>query len=432
MKGSITFETPWCMLILLLMMSGCFPTVQDNTRDSRDEESVKNLFSITPRQGSSDSIQSIQLYPEGAPADPPVLRIGENRSLVLEFDYLGTESKQFQVSVTHYDRFWEESRLDPSVYMGGFFEDYFGGGTKSFVQDPAYRHYRYEIPNRQLNLKVSGNYLLNLSDFNSGDPLFTLPFFVSEDAGTIETTVNEIFTGEKRGRTRDQLFSEYRYPSFVEFPRFDLSYLFVQNQFWGRYIATDLVDTSRPGVVRFYTSRQQTFLSDYEFRMLDLRDLSSTGRQVLDVDFGSSPPKVMLRRDLQRLGPVARVSPGPRLGIPADRRNARYAEVEFQLETTEEIPSYEKIYLVGDFNEWTIEEENRMRYQSGDRLWKGRALIKEGEYAYKYVIARNGRIDDLALDQSFSFARQFYTTLVYFQDPERHYDRLLKVENITY
>ncbi len=71
-----------------------------------------------------------------------------------------------------------------------------------------------------------------------------------------------------------------------------------------------------------------------------------------------------------------------------------------------------------------------MSYDNMDQLWKGNALIKQGIYAYKYVIVTDNRIDDLSLDQGFISSRQEYFTFIYFNDPDRHFDRLLKVDQI--
>ena len=56
------------------------------------------------------------------------------------------------------------------------------------------------------------------------------------------------------------------------------------------------------------------------------------------------------------------------------------------------------------------------------------AFIKQGEYAYKYVLVQNGRIDDLAMDQGFLSSQQEYLTFIYFKDPAQNFDRILKIE----
>jgi len=116
-------------------------------------------------------------------------------------------------------------------------------------------------------------------------------------------------------------------------------------------------------------------------------------------------------------------------GFPRDDHRARYVDVRFELELPEREVTDLPIYVYGPFNNWTINEANRMEYQSATDSWVGRAIIKEGQYDYKYALVDRGRIDDLRLDASFSSTAQEYTTLVYFRDPGLQADRLLLLDS---
>lgn len=415
--------------IILLFNAGCasLETSSQKEDNGQAETALQNAFSISEQKTPPQEIQSVQLYKKGEIQSAPVIALNSSEKLSLEFDYLGESTKQFKIRVSHRSKNWDESPLPIDFYLSGFSEVYFSGGSKSFSQRPSYFHYAYEFPNSQLSFKVSGNYLLSVFDYNTNELLFTLPFFVSEDKGSLETRIESVYVRRDDLRPEDQPFSRYRYPDFVEFPQFDLSYMYVQNQFWGRYRIVENSDTSTPETVNFHLSRDRAFVGNYEFNALDLRNLSADGRQILEVRKELIPPKVILRRDVQSLDVKPGFAPDGRFGIPIDTRSAAYANVRFRLETSDYIPSYEKIYLVGDFNNWTISEQNRMKYDNQSGLWEGLAFIKEGEYAYKYVILKNGNIDDLSLDQGFRLTSQNYLTLVYYKDPTRNYDRLLKV-----
>lgn len=417
--------------LIFLFMSGC--TVQQTPLNNTTRSSgynLENTLAIAPQVAAPRHIQSIQLYRSGSPDNPPVIQLGGEEKLILEFDYLGDAAKQFRVEVTHRNRDWQESALAPGFYLSGFKTIYISGGLKSLSQPPSYFHFTYEFPDQQLSFKASGNYLLSIYDYDTDDLLFTLPFFITENEGILETDIEEVFARRQDLRRQSQPFSQYTYPEFVEFPQFDLSFQYVPNQFWGRAQEVEFFDTSTPGQVHFHLSQDQAFISDYTFNLLDLRTLHAGGRQILSVEQGPVPPRVILRRDVQNLDPSFSLAPGSQFGLPSDERNASYASVQFRLETTAAIDSTQRIYILGDFNNWTIREYNRMRYDPRAKWWEGRALIKEGQYAYKYVILRQGEIDDLSLDQSFVPSNQEYITLVYYRDPARNYDRLLQVDRI--
>lgn len=421
-----------CTLLLIFTLSQCTPLPSRETATNGIGRQLRNSFTIPAQVAPPQQIQSIQLYRKGTPSSPPIIKLNSNEQLVLEFDHLGPEATQFKIDVRHYSREWRESSLALNYYMEGFYEDYFGAGSKSYVQRPTYRHYEYELPNDRLSMTVSGNYLLTVTNPDTGELLFTLPFFISEEKGDLQTRIETEYARRKDLREQDRPFSEYRYPDFVEMPQFDLSFQYVQNQFWGRAKPVKNFDTSTPGAVHFHLAQDEAFLGDYEFNTLDIRSFTADGRQILSYEPDFTPPNLILRRDVQNFSPSPSVAGGPRFGLPTDDRNAEYANVHFQLETAAKSDSLRQIYLVGDFNEWTVNKLNRMEFNHSSGLWEGRAFIKQGEYAYKYVTIEGNSINDLALDRSFTYRRQEYITLIYYRDPTRHYDRLLKVDRTEY
>lgn len=419
-------------LALTIWLAGCaIPnSIVRNDPERSREPAIENPFVLPIQEAPPPDIQSVRLYRRGSTANSPIIKLGTNETLILEFDYLGETNKQYRAEVTHYNRDWSESALLPDFYLSGFSTTYINTGQKSLSQRPSYFHYSFEFPNSQLSFKISGNYLLSVYDYETDELLFSLPFFIHEGEGILKTQTEEIFA-QSRGLSRQhQLFSYFSYPSFVEIPQFDLNFVYVQNQFWGRAKEVDFFDTSSPGQVHFQLSQDQAFVSDYTFKLLDLSTLTADGLQILSIEEDTIPPKVVLQRDVQNLDPSPNLLPDTRFGLPVDDRNAAYAEVHFRLETNSQVNPNTKVFLVGGFSGWIIDRRNRMQFDPENNWWEGHALIKQGQYAYKYVIVDQYTIDDLTLDQGLFSTRQQYLTLVYFRDPTRNYDRLLQVDQI--
>lgn len=413
------------------MAFGCAPSSTQNDRNSLDARGpvrVQNPFTVPAQVLPPDNVRSIQLYRNGNFNAPPLIKLDDGEKLTLEFDYLGTDAKQFRVDIKHFTPDWKPSNLLSNFYQKGMFQDYISEAVVSRNQKPAYTHFRYSLPNKNLGFSVSGNYMLTVYDYNSGDALFSLPFLVYEDKGKLSSSVEKLFTRQGTFHVHHQPFSRYTIPKFVEMPQFDLSYYYVQNQFWGRTQKVDIYDHATQGQVQFHLSRQEAFVGDYGFKTLDLRDMSKLGRRIRDYQPEYTPPRVILQRDVQDLDAPPPSAPGTTFGRPKSDRFSGYADVQFSLEPSARLNASDQVYLVGDFTGWALRAENRMRYDSTEALWKGRAMIKEGRYAYKYVTLSNGRIDDLRLDNMFTLTRQQYVTLVYFEDPEMHYQRLLQAD----
>ena len=414
-------------LFFLLTILGCAPSanierVKNNTSSSLDES-----YKLEVQNAPSKNIQSIQLYSKGSENNPPVITLNSSQKLVLEFDHLTQSANQFKIRITHRRKDWTQSSLSPNFYLNSFNEFYFGDGLKSFTQRPSFFHYTYEFPNDRISFETSGNYLLEVFNYNSNELLFSLPFFITENKGRLSTRVNRLFAQRSDFRLEHQLFSRYLYPQFVEQPQFNLSYSYVQNQFWGRTKDVSNFDTATPGEVNFHLGRENAFIGNFEFNALDLRTLEPDGRDIVEVREGTTPRTVILRRNVESLDPVPTFLPDPRFGLPVNDRSATYANVQFKLESNQSLSSNERIYLVGDFNQWVISDENRMTRNTNTNLWEGQAFVKQGLYAYKYVILKNGAIDELSLDNGFAESRQSYLTFIYYKDPTRNYDRLLKV-----
>lgn len=417
---------------MIVLTSGCATLNQNSgnqTSNRSNDYQLQGGFALPQQKAPPNHIQSIRLHPKNQPGQPPVISLKSQGKLVLSFDYLGEQNQQFRIEVSHRTKDWEKSAIGPSTYLDSFFQTYIQNSQESFSQRPTYQHIEYEFPNNQLQPVVSGNYLLEIYSYE-GDFLFSMPFFVSEEAGKVQTQLETLFAQRDDGRSQDQLFSSYRYPPFVDFPQFDLSISFVQNQFWGQTREAEYLDTSTPGELNGHLGRDNAFIRNYEFKTLDLRTFDVDGREIIEYQPGVTPPRIILRRDVQHLDVDPRFFPGGTFGTPLDDRSSEYAQVEFSLETDNTIPLSSDIYIVGHFNNWMINNLNKMSYNQEEKLWKGRALIKQGQYAYKYVLVQNGRINDLALDQGFLSSQQEYLAFIYFKDPAQNYDRILKVDRI--
>lgn len=425
-------KSKWIPVFTLLVFTVCCTTFEKSLLPNKHFITSGNpLFTLPEAVFPPSKIQSLQLRPENNHDAAPVISLNGSVKLILSFDYLSKQAKQFRISVSHHSKSWNKSPLPPTAYTASFFETYFGGGVASFAANPVYRHYEYRFPNERLALTKSGNYLLSVYDYNTDELLFRIPFFITEDQGTFQTELRNIFGRGTGAINRIQPFSIYRYPAFITQPRFDLSASYVPNQFWGRAKTADQVFYAGNGEIRFHLSRDQTFRGYYALNKIDLRAYPPRGREVLKFNPVKTPPAIILKRDVQ---PFSTISPFLNPGImgPLADRRSRYLAVHFQFEPADRISPSASVYIVGDFTNWAIDERFRMHFDVQDSLWKGKALVKQGAYTYKYMLIENGRMIETSPHQSFTNYRKMVLTLIYYRDPELHYDRLLKVGKTLY
>lgn len=417
----------------LILLCGLFLGSCSITRNAQSPEPdrqtnyLSNLL-VEGQVPAPQSIKSLQLYRKGSPGNPPIIELESGQKLILEFDELSDISGQFRITFTHHNADWQPSNIPEEWFLGGMNELILGGGTINRFSKPQFHHYKIEFPDRQLQFKTSGNFMLHVSDFESGIILFSLPFFVFENAGEMTSYVETVFNAGPRGTPLDQPFSTFTYPDFIQFPQFDLSYVFVQNRFWGKAKSTNTFDTVVEGETRFYLPRSQAFAANFDFIGLNVQNFSQGGK-IISWDPSFTPPQVILREDVLNFSAIPSRGWSSNYGMPRSGRDARYANVRFRFYDGGEFSRQTDIYLTGDFNQWLLSDRYRLNYNSESGYWETDVLMKEGSYTYKYALKTyDNEVDDLLLSDTITRNRQEYVSLVYYTDPEYRYQRLLQAQ----
>lgn len=93
---------------------------------------------------------------------PPIIELGGDDRVRVEFDDINSERRYMRYSLLHCDAAWQPSQIVESDYVDGFnqadVEDCeFSSGT--FEQ---YVHYGISLPNQDMPILLSGNYLLKV------------------------------------------------------------------------------------------------------------------------------------------------------------------------------------------------------------------------------------------------------------------------------
>lgn len=417
-------------LLLFMNLSGCSSLGSSDNSSNRPSE-PNNLFNIPAQLVADDSIRSIQFHREENPSSAPILNLDNNNRLLLRFEHLSFDSKQFRVSLSHHNPDWSRSGLPPEQFMNGFYNLTLDSGEVSQNNRPSYRQYSFTFPSEQFQITKSGNYLLKIEDSDTGFIVLTLPFFVSENAGSIKSSIEELSVPRQNLRRIQRPVSQYILPDFVEQPQFDLEFYFAQNRFWGRTKKADELDFSAPDHVQFEMSTRKAFIGDYEFRTLSLNQLSQNDNDVIEAFPNEIPPRLILRDDAEGFGAsglinLARLGP---FGNPDMSLRAGYADVVFRFDMETPPGSTESIHLLGDFNNWSVNRDNKLLFDENTGRWETDQIIKQGSYKYKYVLVDGNEIDDLYFDERFTDNRQQYHAFVYMRDSNEFYYRLLQVQS---
>ncbi|TAI46812.1 DUF5103 domain-containing protein [Flagellimonas allohymeniacidonis] len=400
--------------ILLLFTSGLVAQVQEEVNPP------SNIKTVIFRGPTEDQF--------------PVIKIGE--TITLEFDDLTASEQDYYYKIVHCDYDWTPSQLLKSQYLVGIDNQRIIDYENSYTTLQPYSNYRLSIPNENIRLKVSGNYVLEIYNMQ-GDLQFSRRFVVYRDlvqvGGAIRRSRDFNFLNEKQ--VVQFSINTAGFP--VVNPKKEIKVAIVQNHFWPTALY-NIKPQFTVGTELVYRYDQETsFYGGNEFLNFDTKDLRTTSFAISRIELEDVYNHYLFTNEFRydqnyTYFPdingdfVVRTFQGQ-----DEAREAEYTRVHFSLPYSNEI-GLDNVYVIGKFNNYTIEEENRMEFNEKEAKMELSLLMKQGFYNYKYVVEReDGSIDLNYVSGNFHFTENNYLILVYYRDFGDMYDSLIGIGSIN-
>jgi hypothetical protein len=136
-------------------------------------------------------IKSLQAVVNNNWTSLPVMRLYSNDVLNISFDELSHDYHRYVYKITKCEADWKVSEdVFESDYLEGFNGntiDEFEHSTNTII---PYTHYRLQIPNDKCRLKMSGNYVLEVTDEDTDTTMLRVPFMVCEQSMKLSMSVS--------------------------------------------------------------------------------------------------------------------------------------------------------------------------------------------------------------------------------------------------
>ena len=195
--------------LLLLFMPTLFAQIQEEV------DPPENIKSIIFKGEKEDQF--------------PVVQVGE--SIFLEFDDLLANEQDYYYKIVHCDYNWTPSRLLKSQYLSGIDNQRILNYENSYSTLESYSNYKLTIPNNNVGLKVSGNYLLEI--YNASNELqFSRKFIVYKDllkvGGVVKRARDFSFINEKQVVQMNINAGNFRLVN----PKKEIKVAIIQNYHW--------------------------------------------------------------------------------------------------------------------------------------------------------------------------------------------------------
>ncbi len=387
------------------------------------------IFSQVSEINPPNYIKTIAFKGNTNQSQLPVLRLGEY--LVLEFDALNGNEANYYYKIQHYNYDWTPSILVKSEYMDGFDNQRIRNYENSFNTYQIYSHYTLTIPNEQTKrLKISGNYMIQV--FNNSDELvFSRKFMIYEDTTDVGVSI-------KRSRSIEFIETKQRVDIVITSnslqltnPKENVNVVIVQNNNLNTAIL-NLKPLYTIGNQLIYKYDNETsFWGGNEYLYFENKDVraANTGIQYIDLkelyhnylytNFSRAKKPYTYNPDINGNYLIN--------NIDADNSNieADYVWIHFSLLPDASFKN-KTIYVYGNYNNYALDESNKMIYDEGDHVYKTDMLLKQGFYNYKYVaINNNNTLDEGAVSGNFYQTENNYKVLVYYRDLGARYDKII-------
>lgn len=360
----------------------------------------------------------------------PIIRLGEN--LFLEFDDLTASEQDYYYEIKHCDYDWNPSRLLKSQYLRGMDKQRIIDYSNSYSTLQPYSNYRLVIPNDNVRLRVSGNYMLEV--YNSRNELqFSRRFVVYQNSVAVVGTV---------ARSRDfEYISEKQVVQFsidtgafpVVNPKKEIKVAILQNYFWPTAIY-DIKPQFTLGKQLLYKYDQETsFFGGNEYLNFDTKDLRTPTAAISSIEVTDLYNHYLFTNTTRYHGPYTffpDINGDFRVNtLQGDdaSRESEYSNVHFSLPYSPDI-GLDRVYVFGKFNNYELAETNRMTLNDESNKYELSIPIKQGFYNYKFVVERgDGTIDLNAVSGNFHNTENQYLILVYYRNFGDLFDSIIGI-----
>jgi hypothetical protein len=381
------------------------------------------------------NLKTVRLYKEGNEFSYPIVNLGKGEHLVLDFDDLDADYKNYYFTFVHCTADWQPTDMSQMNYIGPFQNDQIVSYDFSLNTIQKYTHYRTVFPNNNIKFKKSGNYLLTVYKDDPENIVISRRFYVWEEKMTVGGSLHRSTIIEQRD-SHQELDFFISYPASYNVTNvWDIKTVIFQN-----YRLDNAITTLKPMFVNqnkleYNYDTDNSFEGGSEYRVFDLKTIRFNsfnvahidwqGKQVeawLNVDRPRSSLRYDFYNDLNGMYYIARQEGGDPT-IECD-----YVVVHFALDDKE--PRKDgNYYVFGGISDWQLKPEFRMTYNDVLLRYECAPFVKQGLYNYQYVFVpdKKKEIDASLVEGSHFETNNTYTILVYNQEPGIPYDRLVGV-----
>lgn len=345
-----------------------------------------------------NNVRSLKVCLDNNMYIPPVLMLNGDNYLMVNFDYIDYDVHYLRYSVTHCNADWQPSQLLESEYVSGFnyadIDDY----EQSMATYVHYYNYQFTLPNADMELLVSGNYLLTVYEQDAPDEvLFQTRFSVCEGTVGVYPQVTSRTDVEYNNRFQQVSFDVRFKSGQIKDPYSEFTCIVSQNS-----REDNAVVVTRPLMVMndhvtYDHNRDLIFFAGNEFRRFETVAAHNINMGVRSIRYYEPMYHATLmvdepRSEMQYLYDRTQFGRFTIRNAEAYDENpleADYMITHFALDAGGKLNGG-NVWLYGEFINGYPASQAMMKYDASNGCYTADLLLKQGAYNYMYLWVPDG------------------------------------------
>jgi hypothetical protein len=360
----------------------------------------------------------------------PIFQLGD--SFQLQFDDLFGNEANYYYTITHCDYDWKPSQLSRNEYLTGFDDQRIQDYTNSFNSLQLYSHYRVSFPNKLTQLRVSGNYVLKILN-DDKEVVFSRKFILYEDLVSVPVQVRRARNLTYYNQKQNIEFAVKSPTLNFQSPLTNVKVMLMQNGKFDNAITNVKPQYTIGNDLIYKYDAETQFWAGNEYLFFENKDIRAANNSIATINSKGGIYNAHLYPAESRANNPYTYYPDINGNYIIKNINAENNEIEADYSWvffTLSAPSYygkKNIYVNGMFNNFALNDENKMDYNAEKGVYEKAIMIKQGFTNFQYVLADSkGKIDEEnAIDGNFHQTENNYFVLVYYKENNQRYDRII-------
>ena len=372
-----------------------------------------------------ENIFSVKI--KGSNQDYPVFNLSDK--IFFSFDDLNTKKSSFYYKINHYNFEWKPSKILKSEYIDGYDDNLIESFDNSYNTLIDYTNYQISIPNKDLKLKISGNYSISIHSEN-GDFLFEKKFSVLNKMISTNIKIKKSSDLEKID-SHQNIDISVRCDNCNKFNgnSSDLKLVVIKNNNLNNFRVIEKPDYFLNNTLIY---RDISFEGGNEFLNFDSSKINSTNVKVYKTELNDFY-EIYLRTDIDRTDSFYQYNPDINGSFVINKNfnnpeiENDYSLVKFSFKP-DRIDKKNRVFIIGEFNDYKI--TNKYELKLNNNIYKGEFKFKQGFYNYKYLsLETGGRIKKYS--GNFWETQNIYIALLYHKKLTEKYYKLISISETS-